>query len=276
MGNKLILSIYNFHQELQSPLRSKWGARPEYYVYGFWNTGDHERLCVLTSETLLSLKMISAKRPAVAFVVSGSDEGKIAMLNPVNSSCDDNDFLNSTPNSSNSSSASSAIILSPSSSTDSLSTSSSSASASGAPSNKRIGGALLLRVGRMESSLVSVSYVRSVGILSLACLGLTDKFNGTKAILQTSITKRNDSHIIYEARLSHRSSSCGFWIKARESSSIVKRLTPKEVALDNQMLRRGLDWNWYEDTGILKVNMTAVPLNTMDNDTSFCIQIHLL
>lgn len=115
-----------------------------------------------------------------------------------------------------------------------------------------------VRVKGFESCLVSISAIQSLGSISVACLGLIDKFNGTASISQTIFKE------YYEAHLSHRSSCCAFWINTK----------PNQVVLDGQVLDPGRDWKWDDRTGLLQLDMMVVPLDITTSYT-FCVKIYI-
>jgi hypothetical protein len=131
------------------------------------------------------------------------------------------------------------------------------------------------RVNRFGSTLVSVSPVKSTGTLSIACLGLIDKFNGIRAIARTGYMENNLSDVSYEAILHHRSSACGFWINLEgSSSSSTDFLDLLSVQIDGILLKPMENWSWCSSSGLLTVNMMTVPLKTSVEDT-FCIRINI-
>lgn len=123
-----------------------------------------------------------------------------------------------------------------------------------------------IMVCRVNSvSLVSISPVSALGLLSIACLGLVDKFNGTKAILQTKLTSVGVSGYNYRCLLSHRSQRCGFLMKSVNSKKAT--FIPRSVALENSKPAvLGKDWTWDEEKGLVVIDMTSVPLDSSTND----------
>lgn len=199
-----ILGLCNLHREKQNGL--------DYGVCGFWNSGPHDRLGVVACNNWKEF----AKTQVIAYVVSGSQRGKLHFLN-----WDEQDLSNK-----NKSGIKSCVMS--------------------------------VRVKGLESCLVSISAIRSLGDVSVACLGLIDKFNGIASISQTSLGQH------YEAHLTHRSSRCAFWINTK----------PAKVLLDNQILKPSIEWNWDSNTGLLQLDMMVVPLN-ITTDDAFCIKIYM-
>lgn len=248
MENGSLVCLYNLHSEKQQHDVERRKPEEEYGVCGFWNTGSQDKLGVVTSYLFCSRKLPMS--PTVAYVVSGPDQGKVAFMGAPSRGYNDEDDNND-------------IILSRSSRSNSSRDSLSSTSSQKSHSN---GGAICVRVQGLGCSLVSISHVRSVGAVSIACLGLIDKYNGTRAISHTSLIKHQPGHIKYEAHLTHRSSFCGFWVKSQ--------VALKKIALDTQVLRPDVDWTYDSMTGLLKVDMMAVALDITSENT-FCIQIYL-
>jgi hypothetical protein len=81
MASQSLLIIYNLQRELPSPYRQKWYSI-EYSICGFWNTGSKEQLGVVTSELFCASKELWTV-PAIAFVLSGPDQGKLVLLQPL-------------------------------------------------------------------------------------------------------------------------------------------------------------------------------------------------
>ncbi|KAG2197051.1 hypothetical protein INT47_009767 [Mucor saturninus] len=106
-----------------------------------------------------------------------------------------------------------------------------------------------VRVEGFTSCLISLSPVMERKRFSIACLGLIDKFNGTRAI-----DKIDEDDQVW---LTHRG-LCGFWMDKR----------PEGVKVDGHTV----DFDWNEVNGLLKVNMMLVPLHITDHDL-FCISI---
>ncbi|OAD09130.1 glycoside hydrolase family 36 protein [Mucor lusitanicus CBS 277.49] len=263
MATQSLIALYNVHQELpcanQGP--KELVARPHYGVCGFWNTGPHEKLAIVSSDLFCNKKL--AMVPTVAYAVSGPDRGKIVLLEP---SCDhqnddDNGSIKSvSSNSSNSSGSSSSMI----SGTDRGST---------IPIWKQSHStSMMARVSGYGSTLVSVSTVQCAGLLSMACLGLLDKFNGTVCIVYTSMVQYQAQqqqpscpwYATFEAHLSHKSESCGFWVKThdslkkRNSRMVSVGLVPGRVRVDGYALD-ATHWTWCASTGLLTVDMLAAP-----------------
>lgn len=202
--NKSILGLCNLHREKQNKL--------EYGICGFWNSSPYDQLGIIARKNWKGIYM----NRAIAYVVSGSDKGKLMQL----------DF--------------SEHGLSCSSKTDGISC------------------VMSVRIKGLESCLVSISAIRSLGTISVACLGLIDKFNGTASILKTSLNQH------YEVHLTHRSSCCAFWINTK----------PRQVVLDGQSLKLGIDWKWNKNNGLLLLDMMVIHLEVITDDT-FCVQIYM-
>lgn len=99
----------------------------------------------------------------------------------------------------------------------------------------------------LSSCLVSLSPVEKGKDFSVACLGLIDKFNGTKAISKT----RHEDNGEYQVWLTHRG-CCGFWLDRQ----------PKSVKVDDQKV----EVCWNEVNGLLTVDMTIVSLHVTKED----------
>lgn len=143
--------------------------------------------------------------------------------------------------------------------------------------------ALLTRVAGFGSSLVSISCTKSVKCISIACLGLLDKFNGSRAILKTKMVELNHSStkgsfsVKYSARLSHKSKSCGFWIsKCSISNEILESrdMIIAKVDLDKHELTSDKDWHWNKSSNLLTVNMLNISSDARDTDY-FLIEIFI-
>jgi hypothetical protein len=255
MASQSLLAVYNLHHEQQ------WTTNEtEYGVCGFWNTGPKEQLGVVSSDLFYSSNKLLTV-PAVAFVVSGPDQGKLAFLdleeeelgiiiNSTNIRSDHNNSFTLKENQLNLSSSTSfrhhgceSLFMS----------------------------AMTARVSPFGSTLVSVSPIISTGIFSIACLGLIDKFNGTKAIAKTNYVERDIYDYSYEATLYQRSSACGFWIHLENSTSLLDLLS---VQMDGVVLEPMKDWHWCSASGLLITNMMAVSLEASLEDT-FRIQINV-
>lgn len=129
---------------------------------------------------------------------------------------------------------------------------------------------LVARVDGMGSTVITLSPVCSLGLLSIACLGLIDKLNGTKAIVQTrQIEEQETDYYHYQCVLSHRSERCGVWMKSINPKKA--DFIPRTVKLDDEVMK---DWSWDKETGLLVANMTAVPLDISTQD-NFTIDIYL-
>ncbi|GAN08591.1 glycoside hydrolase family 36 protein [Mucor ambiguus] len=262
MDAQSLIALYNVHQELHYPNEGlkELVTRPYYGVCGFWNTGPHEKLAVVSSELFCCRKL--AVVPTVAYVVSGPDRGNIVLLEP---SCDhqyDDDSGSIKSVSSNYSSNSSSSTISGNDMSSTLPIWKQSHSTNTATS-------MMARVGSYGSALVSVSTIQCAGLLSMACLGLLDKFNGIVCILHTSMVQYEASlscqwYATFEAHLSHRSSSCGFWIKTHSSlkrrnpGMVLVGLTPGRVRVDGYTLD-ATNWTWSSSNGLLTVDMLAAP-----------------
>ncbi|KAL7317410.1 hypothetical protein PS15m_003773 [Mucor circinelloides] len=253
-----LIALHNVYQELhhENEGPKKLAARPQYGVCGFWNTGSHEKLAVVSSELFCSKKL--AMVPTVAYVVSGPDQGKIVPLEP---SCDhQNDDDSSSINSSSSSSSSHSSTISDNDIGSTIPIWKQSRHTSTTTN-------LMARVSSFGSTLVSVSTVQCAGLLSMACLGLIDKFNGTVCILHTGIVQHEPPcqwYATFEVHLSHKSASAAFWIKThdslkrRRSRMVSVGLIPGRVRVDDCTLDTK-DWTWCSHNGLLTVNMLAVP-----------------
>ncbi|KAI7907079.1 raffinose synthase or seed imbibition protein Sip1-domain-containing protein [Cokeromyces recurvatus] len=240
MSNQSLLSLYNVNREQssfgQNQKRPPCYWIPEYGVCGFWNTGPNIRLGVVTND-IFGIKKTSMA-PTIAYVVYGSDQGKLMYL--PRQVIGDKKYNNSSSR------------------------------------------AITVKVDGFGTSLVSISPIRSLGYLSVACLGLMDKFNGTKAILKTDLVKASNNsscyYAIYKAWLSHRSASCGFWI-GREKS-VTKhchshlRMIPQRVFMDGTLLNSTKDWSWSAENELLTVNMMNISLDVSSTDY-FYIQIDI-
>ena len=211
--NQFLLCLYNTHQEDNA-------TEFEYGISGFWNTGTAEKLGVLSTDIFDA--RVPVLKAVVAYVVSGIDQGKLAVLEPKSHSS----------------------------------------------SKKMVNSAISVRVAGFSSSLLSLSYVQTLGELSVACLGLIDKLNGTRAIFQTRLKrlKHNTSYAEYEALLTHRSNYCAFWLN---SSTRSKPLEPQQVLMDG----RKVIWNYSKETGILKIDMMSVGLDASTDNT---FKIHII
>lgn len=279
MDSQSIISLYNFHQEphFENEGSIELVIKPEYGVCGFWNTGPHEKLAIVASDLFCSKKL--AMIPTVAYVVSGPDQGKVVPLEPSydhNNDHDDSSSINSASSSSTISSngIGKAIPETP------IFMQSHYAESTTSPTT------MMARISSFGSTLVSISTVQCAGLLSMACLGLIDKFNGTVPILHTEIRLYDQPcrwYATFETRLSHKSSSCGFWIKTydglrRSNSKIVSvGLVPDRVRIDNHT-SGAKDWTWCSSSGLLIINMLAVPLtdNSLEkNIDEFIVQIDL-
>jgi hypothetical protein len=281
MDSQSIISLYNLHQEshFENEGPKELITKPKYGICGFWNTGPHEKLAIVASDLFCSKKLTMV--PTVAYVVSGPDQGKVIPLEP---SYDHNNDHG-----------------------DSSSIKSASSSSSSTTSDNEIGNVMpkvpifmqshyaelttspttmMARISSFGSTLVSVSTIQCKGLLSMACLGLIDKFNGTIPILHTDIRLYDQPcrwYAIFEARLSHKSSSCGFWIKTYDNlrrtnwKTVSVGLVPDRVRIDNYT-SGAKNWTWCSSSGLLIVNMLAAPLtdNNLDKDNDeFIIQIDL-
>lgn len=282
MDSQSIISLYNLHQEshFENEGPKKLVTKPKYGVCGFWNTGPHEKLAIVASDLFCSKKL--AMVPTVAYVVSGPDQGKVAPLEPSydqNNDHDDSSSINSASSSNSSTSSNNEIDNTMPKIPISMQLHYTKLTTS--PTT------MMARISSFGSTLVSISTIQCAGLLSMACLGLIDKFNGTIPILHTEIRLYDQPcrwYATFEARLSHRSSSCGFWIKTR--NSLRKRrnsriasvgLVPDRVRIDNYT-SDAKDWTWCSSSGLLVINMLAVPLtdNSLDKDTDeFIVQIDL-
>lgn len=212
-----------------------------YGVCGFWNTSAEFKLGV-ASNSIFQLRNFSSV-PTVAYVVSGPDRGNTLFLTP---SIENND--GKSRNSSNK--------ITPA---------------------KIKNDAISVRVASRSSSLVSFSHVQTLDMLSIACLGLVDKFNGTRCIKSTKIKRGTDNFAVYEAFLSHRSSQCGFWINSSTTTRSLKPLViPSRITLDNQELIPGKDWHYNCESHFLCVDMTAVDLSYHFSTEDFHVQIYLI
>lgn len=215
-----------------------------YGVCGFWNTSTEVKLGVASS-SIFRLRSLSLV-PTVAYVVSGSDKGNSLLLTPSSKDQVNNSNRN----------ASSKITVVEAAKNDAIS----------------------VRVAGRSSTLVSFSHVQTLDMLSIACLGLVDKFNGTRCIKSTKIKKGTDDFAVYEAFLSHRSSQCGFWINSSTTRSLKALVIPSRITLDNQELIRGKDWHYNCETHFLCVDMTTVDLlsdHSFSSSEDFHIQIYL-
>jgi hypothetical protein len=143
--------------------------------------------------------------------------------------------------------------------------------------------ALLTRVAGFGSSLISISCTKSLKCISIACLGLLDKLNGSRAILKTKMVELNHSSakdgfsVKYSARLSHKSKSCGFWIsKCSTSNDILESrdIIVAKVVLDKHVLISDKDWHWNKSSNLLTVNMLSVSSYASDTDY-FLIEIFI-
>ncbi|KAL9556851.1 hypothetical protein MBANPS3_001673 [Mucor bainieri] len=263
MDAQSLIALYNVHQEQHYPNEGprELVTRPYYGVCGFWNTGPHEKLAVVSSELFCCKKL--AMVPTVAYVVSGPDRGTIVVLE---SSCDyqyddDSGSIKSvSSNCSISSGSSSTINCNDASSTIPIWKQSHSTSTITS---------MMARVSSYGATLVSLNTVQCTGLLSMACLGLLDKFNGNVCIVHTSMVQYEAPlscqwYATFEAHLSHRSSSCGFWIKThdslkrRNSKMVSVGLLPGRVRVDDYTLD-AKDWTWSSSNGLLTVDMLAVP-----------------
>jgi hypothetical protein len=236
MGNQALLELCNLHYE-QCSERSF--SKPEYGICGFWNTSDKENLGVVETSMFHTKKLSIV--PTVAYIITGPDRGKVHYLGLENSSSDSSDDEIDYGH------VTSSYCL---------------------PSvnAKRTNTKLSVRVGSFGSCLVSVSPVRSWGAVSVSCLGLIDKYNGTRAILKTRLVEVNQELCdIFEAELSHRSASCGFWIASNVWSCCRYKTTPRRVFVDDMELKTS-DWSWSPETGLLVVNMMNIPLDALNND----------
>ncbi|CEP15127.1 hypothetical protein [Parasitella parasitica] len=264
MDSQSLISLVNIHKEpdQESKFHEELASKPVYGVCGFWNTGPCEKLAVVTNNLFGSRKL--ALTTTVAYVLSGPDQGKFALLEPSHGyqSDDESGSINSV-NSSCSSSSSSISSMDVSYSTPTRIQSHIEATTSPV--------AVVARVRGFESTLVSVSTVRCNGLLSMACLGLIDKFNSTVCILHTEIIQYGQSspwYATFVAHLSHQSSACGFWIKTHDSPKrkdldLCIGLVPERVSVDNHILDpKG--WHWCISTGLLTVDMKSAP---SDNDS---------
>lgn len=227
--------------------------------------------------------------PTVAYVVSGPDRGKVVLLEP---SCDyqnDDDSGSIKSVSSNRSSSSS------NSGTTSGNDMGSTIPAWKQSHSTNTTTSMMARVSSYGSTLVSVSTVQCTGLLSMACLGLIDKFNGNVCILHTSMVQYEEQlssqwYATFEALLSHRSSSCGFWIKTHEcfkrrgSKMVSVGLIPGRVRVDGYTIH-SKNWTWCSSRGLLIVDMLAAPSlngpmiksdqNDFCDDDAFRVQIDI-
>ncbi|CEI88368.1 hypothetical protein RMCBS344292_02759 [Rhizopus microsporus] len=137
--------------------------------------------------------------------------------------------------------------------------------------------AMLIPINGFESSLISVCCTHSIGSISVACLGLIDKMNGTRAILKTRLLPMTSASLSclnakFEAYLSHMSQSCGFWITTcheeagcqtenRQASLCIKR-----VLIDGFEMSAGSHWTFESSSGLLKVNMLDASSSTFEYD----------
>lgn len=288
MDAQSLIALYNVHEGLHYPNQGpkELVARSHYGVCGFWNAGPHEKLAVVSSGLFCIRKL--AMVPTVAYVVSGPDRGKVVLLEP---SCD-------YPNDDDSGSIKS-VSSNRSSSSNSSTTSSNDMGSTipvwKQPHSTNTIASMMARVGSYGSTLVSVSTVQCTGFLSMACLGLVDKFNGNVCILHTSLVQYEERlssqwYATFEALLSHRSSSCGFWIKSHErfkrrSSRMVSvGLIPGRVRVDGYTLH-AKDWTWCSSRGLLIVDMLAAPSlngpmaksghNDFYDDDAFRVQVDI-
>ncbi|KAG1172996.1 hypothetical protein G6F71_005969 [Rhizopus microsporus] len=140
--------------------------------------------------------------------------------------------------------------------------------------------AMLIPINGFESSLIAVCCTHSIGSISAACLGLIDKMNGTRAILKTRLipmasTSLGCLNAKFEAYLSHKSQSCGFWIATchkeagcqtenRQASLCIKR-----VLIDGFEMSAGSHWTFETSSGLLKVNMLNTSSSTFEYDYYF-------
>ncbi|KAI8891141.1 glycoside hydrolase family 36 protein [Backusella circina FSU 941] len=243
MGNHALLGLCNIHYEQCSEHSF---SKPEYGVCGFWNTVNEEHLGLVETSMFHTKKLSMV--PTVAYVVTGLDRGKLLYLGLENGSGD------------NSSDDETDYAISP--------------YCLPSVNPKRTNSKLSVRVGAFGSSLVSVSPVRSLGAISASCLGLIDKYNSTRAILKTRLVEVNRGLCdLFEAELSHRSASCGFWIASNVWSCCSYKVTPTKAFVDDMELKTS-DWSWSPETGLLVVNMMHTPLNAVDNDY-FTVKIHI-
>jgi hypothetical protein len=136
---------------------------------------------------------------------------------------------------------------------------------------------MLIPVNGFESSLIAVCCTHSIGSISAACLGLIDKMNGTRAILKTRLIPITNTSLgclnaKFEAYLSHKSQSCGFWISTcheeirsqtenRQASLCIKR-----VLIDGFEVGAGSHWTFESSSGLLKVNMLDASSSTSEYD----------
>ncbi|KAK4521759.1 Mitochondrial porin [Mucor velutinosus] len=260
MNAQSLIALHNLHQELHYPNEcpKELVTRPHYGICGFWNTGPHEKLAVVSSGLFCCKKL--AMMPTIAYVVSGPDRGNIVLLEP---SCDyqnDDDSGSIKSVSSNCSNSSSSSTISGNDMSSTLPIWKQSHNTSTTTN-------MMARVSSYGSTLVSVSTVQCAGLLSMACLGLTDKFNGNVCILHTSMVQYEARlscpwYATFEAHLSHRSSSCGFWVKTHESLRrrnsriVLVGLIPGRVRVDGYTLNTK-DWTWCSSNGVLTVDMLA-------------------
>lgn len=140
--------------------------------------------------------------------------------------------------------------------------------------------AMLIPINGFESSLIAVCCTHSIGSISAACLGLIDKMNGTRAILKTRLipmasTSLGCLNAKFEAYLSHKSQSCGFWIATchkeagcqtenRQASLCIKR-----VLIDGFEMSAGSHWTFETSSGLLKVNMLNTSSSAFEYDYYF-------
>lgn len=252
MSSQSLLTMYNLQCELFSlQQQQQWqtSMNTEYGVCGFWNTGPKERLGVVSGGLFWSSENLGVV-PTIAFVVSGPEQGKLALLQP------------------------SHYLEEKHSNTDNNGYKSFKARGNRLDyANESLNSAITARVSPFGSTIISVSPVKSTDILSIACLGLIDKFNGTRAIASTSYMEDDTSYASYEAILYHRSSACGFWVHIEDpTSSSTSLLDLLSVQMDGVVLKATKDWNWCLSTGLLVVNMMAISLEASSEDT-FCIRI---
>lgn len=220
-----------------------------YVVCGFWNTSSCTNLGIVNSN-LFNREDIF-KSLLLAYVVTGIDQGKILPLYPSDSSMmGDNVEINK-------------LVKSQRENT------------------------LITRVAGYGSTLISISCTKSLGNISVACLGLLDKLNGTRAILKTEFSElkqhsvKDEYYMTYRAYLSHKSKLCGFWIskgnvyhteynRDKEEDPTIKKIWVDSCELDSSK-----DWHWNKSNGLLTVNMLGVPLSS-SNLSYFVIEIHMI
>lgn len=144
---------------------------------------------------------------------------------------------------------------------------------------------MLIPINGFESSLIAVCCTHSIDSISAACLGLTDKMNGTRAILKTRLipitsTSLGCLNAKFEAYLSHKSQSCGFWIatcheetgsqtESRQASLCIKR-----VLIDGFEVSAGSHWTFESSSGLLKVNMLDVSSSAFEYD-HYLVQVFI-